>query len=86
MYNLWENHKEFIRNDKLILKSQHKFRDKKHNVFTKRVNKIALNANNDERKQSIDTAETYAYGTNKDLVRDKEEIKCNNIKNNTKKY
>ena len=29
--------------------------------------------------QSIDWIETYAYGATKDLVSDKEEIKCNNI-------
>ena len=29
--------------------------------------------------QSIDSIETYAYGTNKDLVSENEEIKCNNI-------
>ena len=29
--------------------------------------------------QSIDSIETHAYGTCKDLVREKEEIKCNNI-------
>ena len=29
--------------------------------------------------QSIDSIETYAYGTNKDLICKKEEIKCNNI-------
>ena len=29
--------------------------------------------------QSIDLIETYAYGTIKDLVGEKEEIKCNNI-------
>ena len=29
--------------------------------------------------QSIDLIETYAYGTSKDLVSKKEEIKCNNI-------
>ena len=29
--------------------------------------------------QSIDSIETYAYGTSKDLVIDKEEIECNNI-------
>ena len=29
--------------------------------------------------QSIDSIETYANGTSKDLLRDKEEIKCNNI-------
>ena len=29
--------------------------------------------------ESIDSIGTYAYGTSKDLVSDKEEIKCNNI-------
>ena len=29
--------------------------------------------------QSIESIETYAYGTSKDLVSEKEEIKCNNI-------
>ena len=28
---------------------------------------------------SIDSIETYAYGTSKDLVSEKKEIKCNNI-------
>ena len=27
--------------------------------------------------QSIDSIETFAYGTSKDLVSEKEEIKCN---------
>ena len=29
--------------------------------------------------QPLDSIETYAYGTNKDLVSEKGEIKCNNI-------
>ena len=29
--------------------------------------------------QSIDSIETHAYSTSKDLVSDKEEIKCSNI-------
>ena len=29
--------------------------------------------------QLVDSIETYAYGTSKDLVSEKEEIKCNNI-------
>ena len=29
--------------------------------------------------QPIDSIETYAYGTSKDLVSTKEDIKCNNI-------
>ena len=34
--------------------------------------------------QSVDLKGTYAYGTSKYLVSNKEEIECNNIKNNTK--
>ena len=28
---------------------------------------------------SVDSIETFEYGTSKDLVREKEEIKCSNI-------
>ena len=30
--------------------------------------------------QSIDLIEAYAYGTSKDLVSEKEKVKCNNMK------
>ena len=46
--NLRENHKEIIKSNNLILKSQQRFRSKKHNVFTEKANKIALRANNDK--------------------------------------
>ena len=29
--------------------------------------------------QSVESIETYTYGTSKDLVSEKEDIKCNNI-------
>ena len=35
----------------------------RNNVFTEEVNNIALSANHDKRIQSIDSVETYAYGT-----------------------
>ena len=38
-------------------------------------NNIALSSNDDKRIQSIDSIETYAYATSKDLVSEKEEIK-----------
>ena len=53
-----------------------------HNVFSEEINKIALSSNDDKRMQSIDLTETWAYGTIKDLVSEKEEIKCINIKKN----
>ena len=52
--NLKESHKECIKNNKLRLKSQRRFRSQKHNVFTEEVNKIVLSANYDKRIQSID--------------------------------
>ena len=58
---MWINHKEFIKNKILILKSQQRFKNKKHNVFTEEVNKIALSRNDHKRMQSIDSIETYAY-------------------------
>ena len=41
---LRQNHEEFIRNNRLTLKSQQRFGSKKHIVFSEEVNKIALSA------------------------------------------
>ena len=61
--SLIENHKEFIKNNKLLLKLQQSFRDEKHDVFTGEVNKIALSANNEKRIKSINSKEANAYET-----------------------
>ena len=74
--NLRENHKVFIKNNKLILKSHQSFRSEKRNVFTEEVNKIA---NHDKIIQSIDSIETYAYGKNKEIRYRREKNKCKNI-------
>ena len=54
--------------NKLILKSPRRFGSDKHNVFFKEVNKIALSANDVKRIQSIDSIETYAYVTSKEIM------------------
>ena len=74
-----ENHKEFIKNNKSILKIQPRFKSARHNVFTEEINNIALSLIDDKRKESVDSIETYAYGTRNDLVNEKEDIKCSNI-------
>ena len=68
-----------IRNNKSILKTQQRLKSRRHNVFTEEIDKIALSSNDDKRIQSIDSIETYACGTSKDVVSEKEVIKCNNI-------
>ena len=51
---------------------------------------IAFSANNDKRMKSIDSIETYAYGTSRDLINKKEEMKMTNFddvtKENTKEH
>ena len=44
----------------------------------KEINKIALSSNDGKRIQRVDSIETYAHGTSKDLVCKKEKIKRNN--------
>ena len=58
---------------------QQRSKSEKHNVFTEEINKIALSSNDDRRIQSIDSIETYEFGTRKDLVSDKERIRYNNM-------
>ena len=53
---------------KLTLKTQQRFISKRHSVFTKKVNKIVLCACDYKRIQSINSVETYAYETSKDLI------------------
>ena len=63
----------------MILKSQERFKSKKHNIFTEEADKIILCADDNKRVQSIHSKETYTYGTSKDLLCEKEETNCNNI-------
>ena len=56
-----------IKNIKLLLKIQQRFKSERPNVFTREINKIALSSNDDKRMQSIDSIEIYGYETSKDL-------------------
>ena len=64
---------------KLILQTQERFKSERGNVYTEEINKIALSSNDDKRVQPIDLKEVNGYGAIKDLVSEKEEIKCSNI-------
>ena len=74
-----KDHKEFLKNNKLILKAKQRFKSERHNVFTKEINNITLSSNDDKIIQSIGSIESYAHRMSKDLVSEKEETKCNNI-------
>ena len=55
----FENYKDSLFNDKIILKSQQKFRSDHHEVYTEEVNEIALSSNDDKRLQTFDRIITY---------------------------
>ena len=63
-----DNIKEFIKNNKSILKIQQRFKSERYNVFTEEINNIVFSSNDVKRMQSIDSIETYACGTNTVLV------------------
>ena len=61
---MFENYKDSLFNDKIILKSQQRFRSDHRRVYIEEVNKIALNSNDDKRLQTFDKITTYPYGAN----------------------
>ena len=58
----FNNYKNCILNDKIVLKSQQIFKSEKHDVYTENVNKIALSNNDDKRLITFDKITTYPYG------------------------
>ena len=61
---MFEIYTDCLRNDKIILKPQQRFKSDHHKVYTEEVNKIVLSSNDDKRLQTHDKITTYPYGTN----------------------
>ena len=61
---MFENYRDSSFNDKVIIRSQQRFRSYNHKVCTEEVNKIALSSNDDKRIQTFDKVTKYPYGTN----------------------
>ena len=60
----FNDYKDCLLNDKVVLKSQQRFKSKRHNVYTENANKIALSNNDDKRLLSFAKITTYSYGIN----------------------
>ena len=58
----FNDYKGCLLNDKLVLKSQQRFKSERHDVYTENVNKIALSNNDDKRLITFDKVTTYPYG------------------------
>ena len=60
---MFENYTDCVFNDKIILKSQQRFKSDHHKVHTEEFNKIALSSADDKRLEAFNKIETYRYGT-----------------------
>ena len=58
----FNDYKNCLLKDEVILKSQQSFISKKHDVYTENINKIALSNNDDKRIESSDKITSYPYG------------------------
>ena len=56
------DYKDCLLNDKVVLKSQQRFKSERLDVYTENVNKIALSSNDDKRLRTFDKITTYPYG------------------------
>ena len=64
----FNDHKDCLLNNEIILKSQQRFKSERHNVYTEEVNKIALSSNDDKRLQTFDRIISYPYGASASKV------------------
>ena len=58
----FNDYKNCLLKDKVILKSQQRFISKKHDVYTKNINKVTLSNNDDRRIVSSDKITSHLYG------------------------
>ena len=59
----FNDYKDCLLNNEIILKSQQRFKSEAHNVYTGEVSKIAISSNDDKTLQTFDRIILYPYGT-----------------------
>ena len=58
----FNDYKNCLLNDEVVLKSQQRFKSKGHDVYIEIINKIALSSNDDKRLIASDKITIYPYG------------------------
>ena len=58
----FNDYKNCLLNDKVVLKSQQRFKSESHDVYTEKVNKIALSSNDDKRLTAFAKITAYPCG------------------------
>ena len=76
----FNDHKNCLLNNEIILKSQQRFKSETHNVYTEEVNKISPSSNDNKRLQTFDRLTSYPYGASVAKVCKTEKLSKVNIK------
>ena len=76
----FNDYKNCLFKNKIILKLQQRFKSEAYNVYTEEINQIALNSNDDKRLQTCDRIRSHPYGTSVGKVCKTELLKHLNIK------
>ena len=76
----FNDYKNCLLNNKIVLKSQQRFKSERHDVYTEEINKIALSSNDDKRLQTLDIITSYPYGASASKVCKTELLSKVNIK------
>ena len=61
---MFEYYKDSFFNNKIILKSQQRFKSDHHKVYTEEINKISLTSSDNKILQTFDGITTYPYDAN----------------------
>ena len=75
-----DDYKDCLLNNKIILKSQQRFKSERHDVYTEEINTIALSSNHDKRLQTFDRIKSCPYGVSAGKVCKTELLSKVNIK------
>ena len=76
----FNDYKDCLLSNQIALKSQQRFKNERHDVYTEEINKTALTSNDDKRLQTFDRITSYPYGTSAGKVCKKELLSKVNIK------
>ena len=61
---MFENYRDSLFNNKIIMRTQTRFKSDHHDIYTEEINKIVLNYTDDKRLRTFDGIMTYPYGSN----------------------
>ena len=76
----FNDYKDCLLNNQIVLKSQQRFKNERHDVYAEEINKIGLSSNDDKKLQTFDRITSYPYVTSAGKVCKTELLSKLNIK------